>query len=105
MEILIDAQNPIVDEMIAQIDRDYGDLRKEILMTVVNEQAENLAQEAAESGAIEQAKKESPAETTASPDQNQPQDPPVVEGGEVEASADEAEREAENALRRRRSKN
>lgn len=97
VEILIDAQNPIVDEMIALIDRDYGDLRKEILMTVVNEQAENLAQEAAESGAIEQAKREPPAETTAPPDQNQPHDPPVIEGGEADVEAALAAAEAELA--------
>lgn len=97
VEVLIDAQNPIVDEMIAQIDRDYGDLRKEILMTVVNEQAENLAQEAAESGAIEQVKKESPAGTTVSPDQDQPHDPPVIEGGEADVEAALAAAEAELA--------
>ena len=38
--------------MIALIDRDFGDLRKDILMSVVNEQAENIVQEAAESGAL-----------------------------------------------------
>ncbi len=52
IEILHDARHPIVDEMIALIDRDFGDLRKDILMSVVNEQAENIVQEAAESGAL-----------------------------------------------------
>lgn len=50
--ILSDAFRPIVDESITLLDGEFEDLRKEIMMSVVNEEAEKIAQEAAESNAI-----------------------------------------------------
>ena len=54
IRILRDAGDPIVRQALAEIDRDFPDLRKEVLMSVINEQAENIVQEAVESGAFHQ---------------------------------------------------
>jgi hypothetical protein len=50
-EILADARSPAVKACVAIVDQEFDDLRKELLMSVVHEQAEKLAYEAAESGA------------------------------------------------------
>lgn len=52
-KILGDAQNPAVKACAAIVDQEFDDLRKEILMSVVNEQAEKIAHEIAESGAAD----------------------------------------------------
>ncbi len=55
---LNDATNPVVEEVVALIDTQNPDLRKELFMSVVNEEAENIVQEAIESGVA------TPTETT-----------------------------------------
>ncbi len=65
-QIVRDAQQPVVEQMVTIVDREFGDVRNEIVMSVVNEQAENIVQEAVESGAISLASDitpEPPAET------------------------------------------
>ena len=51
--ILCDACHPVVDETLTSIDRQFGRLRREIMMSAVNEEAENIVQEGVESGAID----------------------------------------------------
>ena len=51
--ILCDACHPVVDETLASIDRQFGRLRREIVMSAVNEEAQNIVQEGVESGAID----------------------------------------------------
>lgn len=52
-KILGDARNSAVKACAAIVDQEFDDLRKEILMSVVNEQAEKIAHEIAESGAAD----------------------------------------------------
>ncbi len=47
---LNDSINPVVEEVVALIDTQNPDLRKELFMSVVNEEAENIVQEAIENG-------------------------------------------------------
>lgn len=49
-EILGDARSAKVQACMAIVDQEFDDLRKELLMSVVHEQAEKLAHEMAESG-------------------------------------------------------
>lgn len=51
--ILCDACHPVVDETIACIDRQFGQLRREIVMSAINVEAQNIVQEAVKSGAID----------------------------------------------------
>lgn len=51
--ILKDATHPIVDEMIALVDDENDRIRKEIMMSVINEEAERIVHEAAESGVLD----------------------------------------------------
>jgi hypothetical protein len=52
-DIVRDAHHPVVEQTTALVDEEFNDVRKEILMSVVDEQAEQIAQEAAESGALD----------------------------------------------------
>ena len=61
--ILSDAFRPIVDETITLLDGEFEDLRKEVMMSVVNEEAEKIALEAAESTVIDAGTGESAPET------------------------------------------
>jgi len=80
--ILRDAFHPLVDSMIRTVDRDFGALRKEIMMSVVNEEAGNIVQEAIASGAAPTGK-------------TIPSDSPT---GVIPESLDQALAEAEAAL-------
>ncbi|UCE60544.1 MAG: hypothetical protein JSU63_02100 [Phycisphaerales bacterium] len=51
-QILGDASHPAVDETIGWIDRDFAGVREEIMMSVVNDEAERILQEAAEAGVL-----------------------------------------------------
>ncbi len=53
IEILADSSDAIVEKMIAVLDTEFADTRKEIMMSVVNDEAEKIAHEAAESGAVD----------------------------------------------------
>lgn len=81
---LKDATNPVVEEAIALIDTQNPDLRKELFMSVINEEAENIVQEALESGVAaptgaakgETAPINAPVETPSNPtDQTQTDSP------------------------------
>lgn len=50
LNILADAMNPLVEETVATIDQDFASLRKEIVMSVVNDEAKNIVHEAQEIG-------------------------------------------------------
>ncbi len=58
-KILHDAQHPLVEEMIDHIDRAFPSVRKEIIMSVVNDEAHNIVQEAVEVGVIEESEESS----------------------------------------------
>lgn len=58
---MLDAVKPVVEEMIAQIDREFPSVRKELMMSIVNEEADNIVQDAADAGALEP---EIPEDTT-----------------------------------------
>jgi len=66
--ILHDAEHPLVEEMIDHIDRAFPNTRKEIMMSVVNDEAQNIVQEAVEMGAIEEGDQPSTATNEASAD-------------------------------------
>lgn len=59
-EILGDARSVRVQACVAIVDQEFDDLRKELLMSVVNEQAEKLAHEMVESGVAFDAVGEAP---------------------------------------------
>ncbi len=50
--IVRDASHPAVQEMIDLFDREFPEIRKDIMMSVVNDESENIVQEAAEAGVI-----------------------------------------------------
>ncbi len=50
--ILRDADHPIVEVMATQLDKEFRGIRKDIVMSVVNEEAENIVQESLESGVL-----------------------------------------------------
>lgn len=52
-QIVRDATHPIVEQVIASIDRDFIGIREEIMMSVVNEEAETIARDALEAGAVD----------------------------------------------------
>ncbi len=54
-EILRGAAHPIVQDMIALFDQEFGEIRKEIMMSVVNQEAQNIVQDAIENGALDAA--------------------------------------------------
>ncbi len=66
--ILHDAEHPLVEEMIDHIDRAFPNTRKEIMMSVVNDEAQNIVQEAVEIGAFEDGDRSSTVANVASAD-------------------------------------
>lgn len=50
--ILRDAAHPIIEVMAAQLDGEFRGIRKDIVMSVVNKEAENIVQESLESGVL-----------------------------------------------------
>lgn len=50
--ILDDASHPVVVEMIDLFDSEFPETRKDIMMSVVNDESDNIVQEAAEAGVI-----------------------------------------------------
>ncbi len=52
-QIVRDATHPIVEQVIASIDRDFAGIREEIMMSVVNEEAETIARDAVEAGVVD----------------------------------------------------
>lgn len=94
--IITDARNPSVKETIAEIDAVFGDLRKEIAMSSVRDEAENIVQEALASGAVPQPAPAAPptsaAASAASPpaEVNEPAaTEPVEAANELEPPAEE----------------
>ncbi len=65
--ILADATHPIVEEMTALIDAEFADLRQEILMAAVNEQAENIVQDIVHAGLVAPGAASSPPVATDDP--------------------------------------
>ncbi len=49
-QILHDASHPLVETTIARVDREFADLRKDIVMSVVDEEAKKIVAEATEAG-------------------------------------------------------
>ncbi len=68
INILHDAEHPLVEEMIDHIDRAFPNTRKEIMMSVVNDEAQNIVQEAVEVGAIEESQQPTAATNEAAAD-------------------------------------
>ena len=91
------AIHPVVDETIRALDNEFADLRKEILMSVVNEEAENIVQDAIQSGAVDPN-----SEDIASPDPTATEDDnaqSIVDAlAQAEAELAEAAGIAESAL-------
>lgn len=54
-QILRDAVSPIIVQMVELIDREYCDVRKDIVMSVVHDEADKLILEAVEAGVIDPA--------------------------------------------------
>jgi hypothetical protein len=54
-QILRDAMHPIVEDVAGLIDRASGDIRKELMMSAINEEAENIVQDAVDAGLLESA--------------------------------------------------
>lgn len=69
---LSDATNPVVEEVVDLIDKQDPDLRKELFMSVVNEEAENIIQEAIENGVATPADASSPGVTPATEEAETP---------------------------------
>lgn len=97
IQILRDAQHPIVDEMVSLLDREFPDVREEVAMSVINEESEDIVQAAVDSGAVELAAVRSPADlptadvptAVASPGEE------VVTGGPTPISASAAADDAQ----------
>lgn len=53
LQILRDARHAVVEEMVELLDREFPDVRGEVAMTVINEEAENIVQEAVDSGVVD----------------------------------------------------
>ncbi len=69
-QILFDAQHPLVSEVIAHIDRDFWKTREEILMTIVQEEAEDIATAALECGVMTEQGEPSAQEEAVSLEEN-----------------------------------
>lgn len=63
--IIADADHPALEEMIALFDKEFPETKKEIIMSAVNEESENIVQDAVESGAMKDA---AAPEASAEPD-------------------------------------
>ncbi len=77
LQILQDAQHPVVEEMTELLDREFPDVREEVAMTVINEEAENIVQEAVDSGALDAAAAQRGAVATGSASDDAPEGSPV----------------------------
>lgn len=55
--IMLDAGHPLIEEMIALFDQEYGEIKDEILLSIVDEEAANIVQQAAECGVLKMIEK------------------------------------------------